>query len=486
RAIDEREQRTRRWAAVFYFSLGCGVLLKGLIGLVFPLGICLVWLAFQKRLLDARVWRNMRPLMGLGIFVAVAAPWHILAILRNPPYFDLTLHADPHFGQKFRGFFWFYFINDQFLRFTNGRWPRDYNTVPRVWFWLYHLVWFFPWSFYLVGLRPAQFSEPGRLSRLRTMCLVWIGVIMLFFSLSTTQEYYSMPIYPALALLIGTAMTGEHRTIVRAARAAGVLTSLACAACVFLIVKSWGLPTPGDISDTLRQNPDMYTLALGHMTDLTFTAFAYLRLPLAIAAVAFLIGTVFLWSGSRSRIYIGSAVMLVFFFQAARLALVVFDPYMSSYTLASALIAAQAAGRDPEVVQGPAKDGKRSGESVVRGSLQPAGPGTVIFNGQYYDFSSIPYYASCSPLLLNGRVNNLEYGSYAPDAPHVFISNDDFVRIWSKPERAFVVTYDAGRKNLEDLVGRSHLVTIAESGGKQLLTNSELSVRDDLRKDSRP
>ena len=51
-----------------------------------------------------------------------------------------------------------------------------------------------------------------------------------------------------------------------------------------------GIAAPGDISPALTQNPDLYTLSLGHMADLTLQSFAYLRLPLAVAGVAFLVG----------------------------------------------------------------------------------------------------------------------------------------------------------------------------------------------------
>ena len=50
------------------------------------------------------------------------------------------------------------------------------------------------------------------------------------------------------------------------------------------------IPTPGDISQALSSNPAAYKLSLGHMEDLTLKSFAYLRLPLALAAVAFFIG----------------------------------------------------------------------------------------------------------------------------------------------------------------------------------------------------
>ena len=218
-----------------------------------------------------------------------------------------------------------------------------------------------------------------------------------------------------------------------------MFTGLAFAACTAILIKTWALPSPGDISDALSKNPDVYTLALGHMLDLTLSSFAYLRLPLFVAALAFLVGTVALWRFSEARMYLAVAVMLVLFFQAARLALIVFDPYLSSFAIARELNA-----------------------------LPPA---NLIFNGQYYDFSSIPFYTSRQPLLLNGRVNNLEYGSYAPGSPRVFIGDKDFVRIWSQPKRAFVVTYDEERRHLEALVGVDKLRLVMSSGGKELLAN---------------
>ena len=93
--------------------------------------------------------------------------------------------------------------------------------------------------------------------------------------------------------------------------------------------------------------------------------------------------------------------MMVLFFHAARLALVVFDPYLSSRPLAEALLRAP--------------------------------PGKLIVDDQYYTFSSVFFYTNRRALLLNGRVNNLEYGSYAPDAPRdVFITDHDLPAIWSR------------------------------------------------------
>ena len=68
-------------------------------------------------------------------------------------------------------------------------------------------------------------------------------------------------------------------------------------------------------------------------------------------------------------------------------------------------------------------------------ALVESPPGKLIVDDQYYAFSSVFFYANRKALLLNGRVNNLEYGSYAPGAPNVFLKDADFQRLWGTPER---------------------------------------------------
>jgi hypothetical protein len=76
--------------------------------------------------------------------------------------------------------------------------------------------------------------------------------------------------------------------------------------------------------------------------------------------------------------------------------------------------------------------------------------------------------------LLNGRTNNLIYGSYAPDAPDVFIDDQQWKQRWLGESRYYIVANDPERSRFEKLVGREHLIAVAESGGKMLLTNHPL------------
>ena len=129
RAIDEDEPHPRWWAFVMAASLGTSLLFKSLIGVVFPVAAALIYLGITRQFFSGKIWKAIHPLSGALVRFAIAAPWHILAAMRNPPVFDFTMHSAPG---EYHGFLWFFFINEQLLRFLNLRYPRDYNTVPRV------------------------------------------------------------------------------------------------------------------------------------------------------------------------------------------------------------------------------------------------------------------------------------------------------------------------------------------------------------------
>src|SRR5580692_10230726 len=225
RALDEDERQPRLWAAILAASLGSGLLLKSLVGVVFPIAAALTYLYISKQLFSRRTWQRLRPMSGFLIVLVIAAPWHVLAMLRNPPYFAWTLKSGPG---VYHGFLWFYFVNEQLLRFLNLRYPRDYNTVPRLYFWLFHLLWLFPWSVYLPAIKQLSFKPVDRAGQTRLLSLCWTGFILVFFTFSTTQEYYSMPCYPALALLLGSAMAAGGVWIRRGTRVLFAVS--ACAA----------------------------------------------------------------------------------------------------------------------------------------------------------------------------------------------------------------------------------------------------------------
>jgi 4-amino-4-deoxy-L-arabinose transferase-like glycosyltransferase len=166
----------------------CNVLTKGLIGIAFPVLIIGGYLLLTWNL---RHLFRMKLLSTTVVFLAVAAPWHVLITLRNPAQ-----------GEA-KGFFWFYFINEQIYRYLNLRVPHDYDKVPLLIFWGLLLVWLFPWTFFVlrslkqVPLRPSRWREGlDKESRAALLLAVWALAILVFFSFSTRQEYYVLPSLP--------------------------------------------------------------------------------------------------------------------------------------------------------------------------------------------------------------------------------------------------------------------------------------------------
>ncbi len=442
RVMDEAETHPRIWAAIFAASLGTGLLLKGLISVVFPIGAIIVYLAITRQLFLWSVWKRLRPFTGLIILLLIASPWHVLAALRNPPFFVFSMHSGPG---DYKGFLWFYFMNEHVLRFLNMRYPRDYDTVPRLLFWSLHLVWLFPWSFYFPAIARLKFRATDRAGRVRLLALCWIGFVMVFFTFSTTQEYYSLPIYPALALLIGAAMASDDpktaRWIQWGTKGVAVTSLAALLAIAVILFETRHVHAIGEIASSLEQNPDMYTLSMGHIGDLTLRSFAFLRLPLVMAGIAFIVGMIgaWKWSDRRRQATLALACMMVLFFHAARVAMVSFDNYLGSYPLATALEAAPA--------------------------------GQLIEADTYYSFSSVFFYTNRTALLVNGRYNNLEYGSNAPGAPQVFIGDSEFTRLWTSPQRCYLLLYGTSVPHYQSLVGADHMHVVKESGGNFLMTN---------------
>lgn len=249
-----------------------------------------------------------------------------------------------------------------------------------------------------------------------------------------------MPIYPALALLIGSAIA-EGKWVKAGTRVLIVASAILFAGLGTVLALVARMPAPGDIAQALVQHPEMYTLSLGHMGDLTLSAFAYLKAPLALAVIAFGFCAIGLWCTRRcvpGTVAVLGIAMIVFF-QAARMALIGFDAYLGSYPLAE--------------------------------RLEQAPPGQLIECDAYYAFSSVFFYTNRTALLWDGRKDNLEYGSYAPNAPRVFIDDSGFAARWQSKDRFYLLVYGIDLPRLESLVGKSNLHVVAESSGNYLLTN---------------
>jgi 4-amino-4-deoxy-L-arabinose transferase-like glycosyltransferase len=429
-------------------SCALNTLTKGLIGLVFPvaaIGLYLLWTRQLRHLLKLRL------ISSSLVFLAIAAPWHILAGLRNPTQGNV------------RGFFWFYFVNEHFLRYLNKRVPRDYGTVPLLLFWGLLLVWLFPWSTFLpqslaaVKFSRARESSDSPAAHARLVFLLGAFFVVLFFSFSTRQEYYVLPALPALALLIGAWLAEEESSPIGSRLrqwgkiSSAVLAVLGLLGGIIAVVLAIASPpiSPGtDIADLLNSAPaesQQYALSLGHFLDLNLRVMTVFRAPLLLFGFSLLLGSALNWCfRRRERPALGNwslAVMACCLLIAIHMALVTFSPLLTSKPLADAIA---------RVYQ----------------------PGDIIeINGEYEGGSTLNYYTGYPVRILNGRSANLWYGSYFPDAPQVFDNSASFQRLWSGPQRLFLWTELESCDKALTGIDVGTVFTLARSGGKLLLSN---------------
>jgi 4-amino-4-deoxy-L-arabinose transferase-like glycosyltransferase len=429
-------------------TLALNLLTKSLIGIVFP---GLIVGAFLLVTGSLRKIFKFHLVSSAIVFLLVAAPWHILAALRSP--------AQPTGPEK--GFLWFYFVNEQFLRYLNKRFPHDYDKVPLPVFWALLLVWLIPWCVYLFPalggiprrVRPWR-SELDPRARVNLFCAIWAAAIMVFFSFSSRLEYYSLPTVPALALLTAGWLQREREspavsTVRRAGRIGAavllVIGVVGFAAVMTVLAKTHPCPPGTDIGSVLTPHPGAYKLSLGHMGDLTLESFGLFRTPLWLVGFGLLIGTALNWIfRRRGRVLAGNlalAGMMVVLLFCVHSGFVIFSPELSSKRIALEI------------------------ENAYR-------PGDIIeINGKYEWGSTLNYYTGIQLRILNGRDGNLWFGSFFPDAPHIFDDDAEFVRLWNGPHRVFLFSEDfLANKALGD-VDSSKIFVFARQGGKIVFSN---------------
>jgi 4-amino-4-deoxy-L-arabinose transferase-like glycosyltransferase len=441
-ALEDRD--SWRWYGG-YVCMALAVLTKGLLAIVVVGLALLLYLAISG---EWRRWREFRLLTGTLLFLLIAAPWHILAGIRNPR------------------FFWFYFVNEHFMRFLGKRIPKDYNKQTDSLYWTLHLVWLFPWSLYLpVALRrpvsewmarrklgAAKPPQPALNFRSRTeyLCLAWAGVTLVFFSFSTNQEYYTFPAYFPILLLIAAKLANEEESGSRRwlLWSSGILAAICIAISAVLVAGLWSsrqVPFVPDIGTVLaKPNLQAETLSMGHMLDLTGESFAALRLPALLAAVVLLIGPAFaFWlrrRGSQSAATWTTAATMAAFLVAAHIALVRFDPFLGSRSMAREIA--------PE--------------------LRPTDR-VMIYGDQSFG-SSLLFYLRRPIELVNGNTTSMWWGSTYPDAPHIFLDDQELQQAWNSNQRVFLFVPQHERAKVEALLpGPLHIAS--EASGKVILTD---------------
>ena len=516
------EDDPRLWCYAFAACCALGVLTKGFIGLIFPLAVVAVYLLLTRGLRGAfyRVY-ELHPWSSALVFLAITAPWHVMAAHANPSCGNpgevlFRLHPPPgapHFivplptQGNVHGWAWFYFINEQVLRYLNVRIPRDYDTVPLWLFWSLCLVWLMPWSAFLfkavtpvaqqlrfaaarLSMRDLsgarlQFRSLNESPVWRAFLLlsIWAALPLLFFSFSTRQEYYVLPALPALALLItgwlaldGRVEWEPHTESARITRRANerctevliVLGAVFAAAAIITLTHAHAPGENVDLATLLEQNPSDYALSMGHFLDLNAQALGLFRTPLAIAAVSLLLGPL-TSSVLRRRARPHEATLALAgggfgFLMAVHLALQTFAPVLSSAQLAD-VIRPQLRLDDLIVIHQEYEYGstlsfylQRPGYFHTRATSIPLNP-VHILTEPYYD-GKYNY----------GRSANLWYGSFFPDAPEIFETAGSLAARWHGPHRIFV-WQDVANQPAPLPAVLTPTYVIARAGGKEIVSN---------------
>ncbi|HXZ59496.1 MAG TPA: phospholipid carrier-dependent glycosyltransferase [Steroidobacteraceae bacterium] len=208
----------RRWMLAAWAAAALAVLSKGIVVGVLAGGALIVYSLIER---DPQPWRRLHPASGLPLFLGITAPWFIAVSARNP------------------GFAGFFFVHEHFARFLT----TVHQRVEPWWFFLpLLLLGVLPWVAPLPGAlkaawrdgpRPAPGTAAGSAAagfKPRKFLLVFAAVTLVFFSASGSKlAPYILPMFPALAGLVGVHAAGSGRLWAPAARIGAALVVLIAA-----------------------------------------------------------------------------------------------------------------------------------------------------------------------------------------------------------------------------------------------------------------
>lgn len=199
----ENKTLSRNWMWACWACMALATLSKGVIGIAIP---AMVFVVYSISAWDWKIWRRLYLISGIALYLAITAPWFALVAKRNPEFLE------------------FFFIHEHLQRFTQDDHSR---TGPIYYFIPLLLIGFLPW----IAQIPSSIAQAWRERRAyfspSWLLVCWFLVILGFFSISHSKlPGYIIPIFPALAMLVGNCLD----------RNLGFINSLS---------KSWQLQTLG-------------------------------------------------------------------------------------------------------------------------------------------------------------------------------------------------------------------------------------------------
>jgi 4-amino-4-deoxy-L-arabinose transferase-like glycosyltransferase len=487
----------------FYVAWAClalATLTKGLIAPVFFFAAVIPLLLVSGQW---RRWRQLKPYSGLLLYLLIAAPWHILASLRNPGQGHPTGNV-PTIGNV-HGFLYFYFLNEHVFRFLGMRYPHDYNKQSPVLYWVLQLVWIFPWSFFVPtalvvawktrhtwmqhirresGLtvdfyldNAARVDAASYVLRLkfrsRSMWLLGIftAFTLVFFAISTNQEYYTWPAWiPMIIMTVGTLASVEQaqegqrqwgisRGWIVGAHVVFTIVGLAIAGTLgWGLWQSRALPFVDDVGSLLaHRGVADYTLSMSHIFDLTGPSFAALRLPAILAAAALLVGPllglILRLRGKNVAATISIGLTSAVFLVAAHIAFARFEPMLSSKQLADTILT----------------KGTPADEFVIFGDQSDASS-VVFYTHKFFGHPASLIMERCSQ---NNEGSSLLWGSCYTDAPDIFHTTEQLSAEWGHGPRHWLFAQDTNRAKAQQVLG-DRLIPVQTIADKTLWTDRPL------------
>jgi len=400
-----RDDQNPVFPALLFYAAGAGaVLSKGLIGLAFPAAIALLFLIWSRN--PGRL-KHFHPVKGTLLFFLIATPWHVLAAVRNP------------------GFLWYYFVNEQFLRFMGKRQPLDYESISLPVFWALALAWLFPWSAFLPALRHVWRGSDDRDRAARDVvriCFCWTFVILVFFSVSSRIEHYSMPIFPPIAILIGAALSSESlagdrakKTTVRGFAFLGLLGGVAAlllaAGSLWLVFGAFGDAGQSHTEASARLHAYKYYFA--PLFEMPPEIVARLKTPLAGTLAAMALGFIGAWflvrRGRRMAAILAVNLTMTAFCFFTWQSLGICEGFISS---------------------------RQFGQKLHE--LYRPGDAAVVL-GDFETANSVNFYAPVPLYVYNGSAALLAQGMSYSDAPQMLLSHSSFQKMWEGNSRIFLI-----------------------------------------------
>lgn len=406
------------YCMLFWLGMALGLLTKGLIGVVFPL------LIVGTHAVVSGQWRAASSLtnrVGIALFLAAAVPWHLMAVWQDSDLFR------------------FYLFDNQILRFLNLRaFVEDDIPVSTTAFLWLSFIWFFPWGVFLFARRPAE-SPAG--AGLRSIPVIWATIVIGFFMLSRSKlEYYALPAFPALALLVGSAWaTG---------RDIGRWLWIGLAGCAGVgLMALWigsGL-TPDQALNGLAELIVYYRILRDQGLPFPFPSASPFGLALQGLGLALLIGwglaTLFWvkqWRAASFAALVGTAGIIG---GLVINLLHVVEPHHSAKAVSRAIAA---------------RDGNEE---------------MIVHEGSLEYSAALPFYTGRRVMVLDGAKGDLDYASRLPEGRGWFLDGAQFEKLWNGPDEILIVTQLPWERSALGALPSQSVRRIGQYGSRRLYAN---------------